>query len=177
MTDLKILIAGFGGQGIQFAGKLLAYIGMYTGKEVSVIPSYGPEMRGGTSNCSVNVSDAPIASPLVVNPEELIAMNLPSFDKFEAACESGAKIFVDSTLISRKGVRDDVEYFYVPATGIAGENGFANLANVVLCGKFLKETGLCDLETAAPIIKKLVPAKKPELYELNMKALEIGYGL
>ena len=177
MTDLKILIAGFGGQGIQFSGKLLAYIGMYTGKEVSVIPSYGPEMRGGTSNCSVNISDNPIASPLVVNPQELIVMNLPSLDKFETACVPGAKIFVDSTLIARKGTRSDVEYIYVPATGIANDNGFSTLANVVMCGKFMKETGLCDIDAAAPIIKKLVPAKKPELFDLNMKALALGFAL
>ena len=177
MTNYNILIAGFGGQGIQFAGKLLTYIGMYTGLEVSLYPSYGPEMRGGTSNCGVNISDAPIASPLVVSPTELIVMNAPSLEKFEQATVAGGKIFYDSTFISETAGREDVTYCGIPVTKIAEENGIAKLANVIMCGKFLKETGLCDIETAAPIIKKLVPAKKPELYDLNMKALEMGFGL
>lgn len=177
MTDLRILIAGFGGQGIQFAGKLLTYVGMYTGHEVSLIPSYGPEMRGGTSNCSVNISSNPIASPLVVEPTHLIAMNLPSFDRFEPATLKGGTIYIDSTLISRKGVRSDLNYVYLPATGIADENGMKAFANVIMCGKFLKDTGLCGLDQAQPIIKKLVPAKRPELFEFNMKALGLGYSL
>ena len=123
MTNYNILIAGFGGQGIQFAGKLLTYIGMYTGLEVSLYPSYGPEMRGGTSNCGVNISSEPIASPLVVNPTELIVMNGPSLEKFESATVPGGKIFYDSTLIEKNGGRTDVTYFAVPATKIAEENG------------------------------------------------------
>jgi 2-oxoglutarate ferredoxin oxidoreductase subunit gamma len=177
MINHNILIAGFGGQGIQFAGKLLTYIGMYTGLEVSLIPSYGPEMRGGTSNCGVNISDSPIASPLVVNPTELIVMNLPSFDKYEKDVVPGGKLFLDSTLISRVGTRGDIAYFAVPATRLADENGIGKLANVVMCGKFLKETGLCSIGEAEPIIKKLVPASKPQLFELNIKALTIGYAL
>ena len=175
MTNYNILIAGFGGQGIQFAGKLLTYIGMYTGQEVSLYPSYGPEMRGGTSNCAVNISSEPIASPLVVTPTELIVMNGPSMDKFEMSTVPGGKIFYDSTFIDHTAGRTDVTYYGIPATKIAEEHGIAKLANVILCGKVLKETGLCDMDTAAPIIKKLVPAKKPELFDLNMKALEIGY--
>jgi 2-oxoglutarate ferredoxin oxidoreductase subunit gamma len=177
MINHQILIAGFGGQGIQFAGKLLTYIGMYMGFEVSMIPSYGPEMRGGTSNCGVNISDAPIASPLVVNPTELIAMNLPSFDKFENDVVSGGKLFTDSSFISRAGVRDDISYFSVPATKLANDNGINSLANVIMCGKFLKETGLCGIREAEPIIKKLVPASKPQLFDLNIKALSLGFEL
>ena len=173
--EMQFLIAGFGGQGIQFAGKLLAYVGMYTGHEVSLIPSYGPEMRGGTSNCSVNISSNPIASPLVVEPSHLITMNLPSLDKFESAALPGATIYIDSTLILRKGIRSDVNYVYIPATGIANDNGMGKLANVIICGKFLKDTGICGLDEVEPIIKKLVPAKRPELFELNMKALGLGY--
>lgn len=177
MINHQILIAGFGGQGIQFAGKLLTYIGMYTGLEVSLIPSYGPEMRGGTSNCGVNISDSPIASPLVVNPTELIVMNLPSFDKFEKDVVPGGKLFMDSTLITRAGIRDDLAYFAVPVTKLADDNGIGKLANVIMCGKFLKETGLCSISEAEPIIKKLVPVSKPQLLEQNMKALSLGYAL
>jgi len=175
MTDLRILIAGFGGQGIQFAGKLLAYVGMYTGHEVSLIPSYGPEMRGGTSNCSVNISQNPIASPLVVEPNHLITMNLPSLDKFESTSLPNATVYIDSTLIERKGVRDDLNYVYIPATNMANENELRNLANVIICGRFLKDTGICGIDEVDPIIKKLVPAKRSELYGLNMKALSLGY--
>ncbi len=173
----NILIAGFGGQGIQFAGKLLTYVGMYTDKEVSLYPSYGPEMRGGTSNCGVNISTDPIASPLVVNPTELIVMNLPSLDKFEDSVVPGGKIFMDATLIDRAGKRSDVTYYALPFTGIANDNGMGKLANVIICGKFLKETGLCDMETVEPIIQKLVPASKPQLFDSNMKALKIGFDL
>lgn len=175
MADFQIVIAGFGGQGLLFSGKVLAYAGLLENRELSWLPSYGPEMRGGTSNCGVNISSEPIASPLVVNPTELIVMNGPSLEKFESATVPGGKIFYDSTLIEKNGGRTDVTYFAVPATKIAEENGIGKLANVIMCGKFLKETGLCTMEVAAPIIQKLVPAKKPELYDLNMKALKIGY--
>ncbi len=175
MTNHNILIAGFGGQGIQFAGKLLAFVGMYTGREVSLIPSYGPEMRGGTSNCGVNISDKPIASPLVVTPTELIAMNQPSLDRFEPDMLQGSSIFYDTTLVLRPPARSDVQNFAIPATQMAADNGIARLGSVIMCGALLKTTDLCDLESARPIIEKLTPPARPELFELNMKALTLGF--
>lgn len=171
----KILLAGFGGQGILFAGKFLTYAGLLEGKEVTNIPSYGPEMRGGTCNCSVIIDDAPIGSPLVLDPDILIAMNLPSLDKFEASCVKGAKVFIDSTLIERKCLRDDVDAYYIPATQLAADAGMPKLANIIICGKVIRETGICSMENTDSILEKCVPATKKQLIELNRKALDIGY--
>ena len=118
-----ILLAGFGGQGILFSGKLLVYSGLLDGKEVSWLPSYGPEMRGGTGNCSVVISDESIGSPLVTAPDVLIAMNLPSLDKFEDSVVPGGTILLDSSLIDRKVTRKDVKVCYVDASRLAEENG------------------------------------------------------
>ena len=115
----KFLLAGFGGQGILFSGKLLAKLGMSAGKEVSWLPSYGPEMRGGTANCSVIIDDEMIGSPLVTTPDILVAFNLPSLEKFENKVVSGGSIFIDSSLINIKCSRDDVNAYYVPATELS----------------------------------------------------------
>lgn len=171
----QTLIAGFGGQGVLFAGKFLAFKGLVEDKEVSWLPSYGPEMRGGTASCSVILSDEPVGSPIVSNPDILIVMNLPSLDKYENDAVAGGKIFVDSTLISRKVQRTDVEAYYIPATQMAIDAGVPTLANMILIGKMLKETGIFSFENMIDTVKKLVPAKKPELVEMNMKALEAGY--
>ena len=135
--NCNILFAGFGGQGILFAGKFVAYKGLLENKQVSWLPSYGPEMRGGTANCSVIVSDEPIGSPIVSNPDVLVAMNLPSLDRYENEVVSGGKIFVDSTLITRKVERTDVDVYYIPATEIANEKGISTLANMIITGKLL----------------------------------------
>lgn len=119
----ETIFAGFGGQGILFSGKVIAYAGMIENKNVSHLPSYGPEMRGGTANCHVIVSDDPVASPIIINPSSLVVMNGPSFDKFEDAVVPGGKIFIDSTLISRESKRDDVEVFRIPATQTAMDMG------------------------------------------------------
>jgi 2-oxoglutarate ferredoxin oxidoreductase subunit gamma len=174
MATVNMLFAGFGGQGILFAGKFVAYKGLLENKQVSWLPSYGPEMRGGTANCSVIVSDEPIGSPIVGKPDVLVAMNLPSLDKYENDTVAGGKIFVDSTLISRKVQRTDVDAYYIPATQMAIDAGVPTLANIILIGKMLKETGLFSFENMIDTVKKLVPAKKPELVEMNMKALEKG---
>lgn len=171
----ETIFAGFGGQGILFAGKVIAYAGMNENKNVSHLPSYGPEMRGGTCNCHVIVSDDPVASPIIVEPTALVAMNAPSFDKFENALISGGKAFIDSTLISRDAVRDDIEVFKIPATQMANEMGLPKLANVIIVGKLVKETGMFTYDELSKAVKKLVPASKPELYESNMKAFEAGY--
>lgn len=138
MKDLNIVFAGFGGQGILFAGKVVAYAGLIEGRELSWLPSYGPEMRGGTANCSICLSDEPIGSPLVTNPNVLIAMNSPSLDKFVNEVEPGGTILLDSSLIDERVERDDVTVFYVPASKLAEENGLKGLANIILVGKLRK---------------------------------------
>ncbi|MCR4718728.1 MAG: 2-oxoacid:acceptor oxidoreductase family protein [Firmicutes bacterium] len=175
MSTFNILIAGFGGQGVLFAGKCLAYKGLTENKQVSWLPSYGPEMRGGTANCSVILSDSPVGSPIVSNPDVLIAMNLPSLDKYEDATVSGGKIFVESTLIDRKIQRDDVDAFYIPATKMASEIGAPTLANMVMLGKVIKETGAVNFEDIEEGLKKVIPARKADMLQINLKAIEAGY--
>ena len=174
MTN-EYLIAGFGGQGLLFAGKFLVNKGMMEGKEVSWLPSYGPEMRGGTANCSVIISDEPVGSPIVSKPNVLMVMNLPSLDKYENEVKAGGKIFVDSSLIDRKVARTDVDVSYVPATQMASDNGLSGLANMILIGKLMKELGdFEDEEAVASSLKKVVSVKHPELYEKNLQALKLG---
>ena len=164
------LIAGFGGQGVLFAGKFMAYKGMLEGKQISWLPSYGPEMRGGTANCSVILSDEPIGSPIV-----LIAMNLPSLDKYENSVVPGGMIFVDSTLIGRKIERTDVKVFYIPTTKLAQDIGAPTLANMIMMGKFIKETGAVSYDNLDAALKKVVSAKHADMLEINMKAIDTGY--
>ena len=171
----QILLAGFGGQGILFSGKFLAYDGLIEDREVSWLPSYGPEMRGGTCNCSVILSDTPIGSPIVNEPDVLIAMNLPSLDKFENAAVPGAKIFVDSSLIERKVERSDVEAYYIPATKLASDEGLPGLANMIMIGYMIKKAGVMPYENVEKVMAKGVPAKKQNLLALNIKAVERGY--
>ncbi len=171
----QLLIAGFGGQGVLFAGKFIAYKGLMEEKEVSWLPSYGPEMRGGTANCSIILSDEPVGSPIVSNPDVLIAMNLPSLDKYEDATVSGGSIFIDSTLIGRKVERSDVKAFYIPATKMANDAGIPTLANMIMMGKMIKETGMVRFDDVVDTLKKVVSAKRANLLELNIKALEAGY--
>ena len=174
MTN-EYLIAGFGGQGLLFAGKFLVNKGMMEGKEVSWLPSYGPEMRSGTANCSVIISDDPVGSPIVSKPNVLMVMNLPSLDKYENDVKAGGKIFVDSSLIGRKVERTDVDAYYVPATQMASDAGLTGLANMILAGKILKELGeFEDEEAVAASLKKVVSVKHPEMYEKNLTALKMG---
>ena len=175
MSSTKFLFAGFGGQGILFSGKVLAYKGLKEGKNVSWLPSYGPEMRGGTANCSVIISDAPVGSPIVSKPDVLIAMNLPSLDMFENAVVSGGMIFVDSALIERKVARTDVKVFYVPATKLASENKMDKLANMIIMGKVLKETGGFDDENGVlEALKSVISAKRADMLETNLNAMRLG---
>ena len=171
----QILIAGFGGQGVLFAGKFLAYKGLVQDKQVSWLPSYGPEMRGGTANCSIILSDTPVGSPIITTPDVLVAMNLPSLQKFVDAVVPGGKIFIDSTLIDAKVERTDVEVFYIPATQMAKDAGFATLANMILMGKVLKETTAVAYEGNKETLESFIPAKKAGLIDINCKALQAGY--
>lgn len=175
MKTSKILIAGFGGQGILFSGKALAFTGLKAGMEVSWLPSYGPEMRGGTANCSVTLSDAPIGSPIVDKPDILIAMNLPSLEKYLFETEKGGYIVYDSSLISKDVERADVSIFGIPATKLASDNGLNGLANMIIMGKAIKETGVLTLDQIKNSLAQMVPAKKAELLANNIKAIELGY--
>lgn len=176
MTN-QFLFSGFGGQGILFSGKFLAYKGLMEDKHVSWLPSYGPEMRGGTASCSVIVSDINVGSPIVSNPDVLIAMNLPSLDKFESSVKAGGMIFLDSTLIERKVTRDDVKVFYVPATALASENKMPTLANMIIMGKVLKELNEFSDEKVVDALKKVISVKHADMMEINLKALKIGANL
>lgn len=173
MTN-DILLAGFGGQGILFIGKMLAYLGLYGNKQVSWLPSYGPEMRGGTCNCSVCVSDEPIGSPLVLEPDNLLVMNTPSYDKFIGSVKSGGSCFIDSTLVEEKCDRSDISCYYVPATQLASDNELRGMANVILLGKMIKEMGINDQAVIEKTVRKVVPPKKAHLIDANLKALKIG---
>jgi 2-oxoglutarate ferredoxin oxidoreductase subunit gamma len=175
MKTTQILIAGFGGQGILFSGKFLAYKGLLEGIQVSWLPSYGPEMRGGTANCNVILSDTPVGSPIITVPDVLVAMNLPSLDKYENEVVSGGKIFIDSTLITRKVERTDVEVYYVPSTEIANEKGMSTLANMIITGKLLKEVPMLGFDNIDAPLSKVVSARHQDLLEVNKTALKLGY--
>ena len=174
MKTTQSLFAGFGGQGVLFAGKFLAYKGMTEDLQVSWLPSYGPEMRGGTANCSVVLSDDPVGSPIITSPDVLIAMNLPSLQKFVNDVAPGGQIYIDSTLIDAKVERTDVDVFYIPATAMAKEAGVSTLANMILMGHVLQNNSELTFDGTETTVQKLVPAKKQELVGLNMKALEMG---
>ncbi|MBQ7161167.1 MAG: 2-oxoacid:acceptor oxidoreductase family protein [Clostridia bacterium] len=170
----QILIAGFGGQGILFAGKFLANKGLLEGRQLSWLPSYGPEMRGGTANCSVVLSDQPIGSPIVTKPDVLIAMNLPSLDKYESAVVPGGVIFVDSALIERKVRRNDVKAYYIPATKLAQQNGIPTLANMIMLGKVMRECDFVSYEGIEDAVRTVVSAKHADLFDVNLRAINIG---
>ncbi len=175
MAYTQILIAGFGGQGVLFAGKVLAYKGLEEEKQISWLPSYGPEMRGGTANCSVIISDTPVGSPIVSVPDILVVMNLPSFDKYENAVNAGGSVFIDSTLIERKAERTDINAYYIPATKMARDLGLPTLANMIIIGKVIRETGVIDMDGLRDALAKTVSAKHQDLIEANLKAIEAGY--
>ena len=174
MATTQYLFAGFGGQGILFSGKFLAYKGLIEDKQVSWLPSYGPEMRGGTASCSVIISDTPVGSPIVSAPDVLIAMTLPSLDKYEDAVVSGGTIFVDSTLIERKVKRDDVTVHYIPATKLANDNGMPSLANMIIVGKILSAMNEYNEDGINGALAKVISARHADKLEFNLKALTLG---
>ena len=174
MATTQYLFAGFGGQGILFSGKFLAYKGLTEDKNVSWLPSYGPEMRGGTASCSVIISDTPVGSPIVSKPDVLVAMNLPSLDKYEASVVPGGTIFVDSTLIERKVNRTDVTVHYINATGLANENKMPTLANMIIVGKILGEMNEFNEQSINAALGKVISARHADMLDFNLKALNLG---
>jgi len=167
----QYIMAGFGGQGIMFAGQFVANHGLVNGKHVSWFPSYGPEMRGGTANCSVVVSDNAIGSPVVSSPDICLVMNLPSLEKFESRVKPGGTIYVDSSIVEKKVARTDINVVYIPATKLAGEIGKPRLANVVMLGKILAGASESELRT---LVESAVHARHADKIEDNIKALKIG---
>lgn len=170
----EILLAGFGGQGILFAGKVLAYSGLEAGREISWLPSYGPEMRGGTANCSVVIGDEPVGSPLVTEPDILIVMNTPSYDKFVGTVRKGGKIFADTSMTEISERRENIDFYGIPATELSGKSGLDGMANIILLGRMLKESELFTLAEITAGLEKCIPEKKKNLLEKNLEALKIG---
>lgn len=174
MADHQIVIAGFGGQGLLFTGKLLAYGGLVEGRELSWLPSYGPEMRGGTANCMVILSSTPVGSPLVDHPDIVMAMNGPSLEKYQSTVPAGGMIFYDSTMIPEVVQREDVQYFPIPATRLASEMGLPTLANMILLGAILEKTACLQEDTVRKALEKLIPASRASMIETNLKVLAVG---
>lgn len=175
MLDEKIVCAGFGGQGVMLIGQLITYAGMIDGKQVSWLPSYGPEMRGGTANCSVMVSDGPIGSPVISNnATAAIIMNLPSLVKFESEVLPGGKLLINSSLIEKKAERTDVDVYYVPCNDIANELGNMKVANMVMLGAFLELTKLVKVESVIAALEKIFGEAKKNLIEINRTAMAKG---
>lgn len=173
-TSIQAVLAGFGGQGTLFAGKVMAYAGLIEDREVSWFPSYGPEMRGGTANCSVTLSDEAIGSPLVTEPDVVIAMNQPSFDRFLDTVKPGGVVVADTSMIGDLGSRGEVRVIGIPATKIAEDAGLKGLANIVLLGRLYVEVPFCARETLDSAIRKCVPAKKAAMVEKNLRAITLG---
>jgi 2-oxoglutarate ferredoxin oxidoreductase subunit gamma len=170
----EVVFAGFGGQGVMIAGQILAHSAMEEGYEVVWLPSYGPEMRGGTANCSVVISDRPIASPIVPNPGAAVVMNNPSLEKFSGSVRPGGVIIINRSLINVECARDDVAKVELPANEIAIELGSGKAANMVVLGAYVGATEAVSIELLKGFMKKKF-AKKPQFVELNMKALQEGY--
>ncbi len=170
----EFIFAGFGGQGVLLMGQLLAHAAMDEGKKVSWIPSYGPEMRGGTANCTVIVSDREIGSPVVSEPSCVVAMNLPSLDKFEDQVKPGGVLVINSSLVTREPKRKDVTVVKVAATDIANEMGNVRVANMVALGAVIGATGVVTAESLLEALRKNLPAHRQNLLPLNKEAIEKG---
>ncbi len=173
MTN-EVIMAGFGGQGVLLMGQLLAYAGMVEGKNVSWLPSYGPEMRGGTANCSVIVSDEPVGSPVVTEADAVIVMNKPSLDKFESALKPGGTLFINSSLIDRKPSRKDIDVHYIPVNEIAAEVGNARVANIVMLGAYVASSGIVSKKSVIDAVEYVLGKSKAHLIPINEKAFDEG---
>lgn len=171
----KVIMAGFGGQGVVLMGTLLSYSAMVEGKHTTFFPSYGAEMRGGTANCSVVVSDDEIASPVVNRPDCVVAMNIASLEKFEGQVRPGGAIFVNSSLVNREVKRDDVEQIRIPANDLAEELGSSRAANMVMLGGLLKKTGAVKVDSVIGCLEKVLSERAMALLDVNKKALRKGF--
>ncbi len=169
----EIVIAGFGGQGVLFAGQLLAYAGMIEGRHVTWMPSYGPEMRGGTAHCTVIVSDEEIGSPIVRRPTAAIALNPPSMERYAALVKPRGVLVVDASLITQRSYRLDIQEIDIPAKDMAAELGLPQAANVVAVGALIGATGVVQLETVGQVLAKRFAAR-PEVFQANKRALRLG---
>lgn len=170
----EIILAGFGGQGVMLAGMLLTYAGMLDNMEVSWLPSYGPEMRGGTANCHVIISDKPISSPVIIFANSVIVMNKPSLDKYESQVVPGGILLVNSSLIEKKVERNDIRILYIPAIEIAKELGNSKTANMVMLGAFLRVKNILSRQTFLKALEAVVGTKNSKLVPMNMLAFEKG---
>lgn len=170
----EVIIAGFGGQGVLFAGQILAFAGMDSGKEVTWMPSYGPEMRGGTANCTVIIADEEIGSPLVRHPKAAIIMNLPSLDKYEPMVASGGFLIANASLVNREVTRADINSLFVPANEIAESIGNRRLANIVLLGALLVKMPVLPLEAIKEALNNHLPERHRRLLPTNLQALQQG---
>jgi 2-oxoglutarate ferredoxin oxidoreductase subunit gamma len=173
----EIIISGFGGQGALFAGQLLAFAAMDTGKFVTWIPSYGPEMRGGTAHCTVTVSDEEIGSPVVRNPPAVIAMNIPSLEKYEPLVRPQGVLVVNSSLVDRAPTRSDIRSFMIPANEEAEALGDKRMANVVLLGALIRQHPVLTLEEIGAALRNHIPARRRSLLDANLMALSRGAAL
>lgn len=170
----RIIAAGFGGQGVMALGQLLTYAGMVEDKNVSWLPSYGPEMRGGTANCDVVISEDPVGSPIVTDASSALVLNKPSLDKFEDSVRPGGKLFINSSLVEEKSKRDDIDVYYVPANDIANELGNPRVANMAMLGAYLEATGIVDVESIYEAFPKVFGEHRAHLLPVNQKALKKG---
>lgn len=168
------IFAGFGGQGVLLIGQLLALAGMNEGREVSWLPSYGPEMRGGTANCSVVVSDEPIASPVLSMADCVIAMNTPSLDKFESCVNPGGKLFINSSIIDKKATRTDIDVYYVPCNEIADSLQNPKVGNMAMLGAYLEATKAVEVKSILDALLYKLGEKKAKFIPLNEKAIQLG---
>lgn len=170
----EISIAGFGGQGVLFGGQLLAYAGMDEGREVTWIPSYGPEMRGGTANCTVIIADEEIGSPLVQFPQAVIAMNLPSLDKYESVVRPGGVLVANGSMINRPILRTDIRAVVIPGNEIAESLGDRRMTNMVLLGGLLANLPVLSLDAVERALAGHLPARHQRLLPMNLQALHRG---
>lgn len=175
--EVSIIVAGFGGQGVLFAGQVLAYAGMDNKKNVTWIPSYGPEMRGGTANCTVIIGEEPIGSPMVTNPDIALVFNQPSFDKYEPLVKEGGLLVVNNAIVDAVSNRQDLEAVYVPANSIAEETegGSIKMLNMVMVGAMLARRSFLSLEAVENALRDHLPASKAHLIDANITVLERGY--
>lgn len=175
MEETSIIISGFGGQGTLFAGQVLAYTALDNGYEVTWIPSYGPEMRGGTAHCTVIVSEEKIGSPLVRRPDIVLAMNLPSVDKYEPLLPEAGAMIANASLVNREIEREDITTLLIPANEIAEDIGMARLANMVMVGALVKVRPIFSLEMTKQALEAHIPERHQKTLPMNFQAMEEGY--